>query len=293
MRAASAIAALIVTSLPAFATAINDLNQLPGSAFGNYSLVTEGAKSLQLTSDTGITGNVGVGSGVSLQGSGSTIHGNLDYQGANSGSGITVTGSTSTGVSLVGSAIADAQNLASLYGAVTNLTALSSGTLNVSSTPGQSYNGETNEHVYALNTNFTTDLTITAASSQYVIFDVGAGSNSNFSLVAVTLSGGITSDHVLFNIETTGALSSSNAHSQSVSAIVVDNAGSVNLDNFTLDGRLFCAASSNNCQVVSNADIVSSVDAASSTPEPGTLSLLVGAGLLAAAIVRGRSQKNA
>lgn len=271
----------------ASASTITDINQLMGSAFGNYSLVVEGTKSLQLTSDTGITGNVAVGSGVTLQGAGSTIHGNLDYQSGNSGSGITVTGTTSTNDSQVGSAIADAQSLASLYGAVTNLSALSSGTLNVTSNPGQSYNGNTNEHVYAINTNFTTDLTITAAANQYVVFDVGAGSSANFSLVAVTLGGGITSDHVLFNIETTGALSSSNAHNQAVNAVVVDNAGSVNVDNFTLNGRLFCNATSANCQVVSNADIISS--ATTATPEPGTI-LLIGAGLLAVGLVSRRAK---
>lgn len=263
---------------------ITDLNQLPGSAFGQYSLVAGGgSNSLQLTSDTTITGNVAVGlastgpSSVTLQGGGAPITGNLNFAGTSNGTGsVTVSGATTTNSATAAQAVDDATSLYLFYSALTSLPTISGNTLNVTTNPGASYNGNTNEHVYEEPTSFNGALAITAAANQYVIIDVGQGSSSNYSLGAVSLSGGITSDHVLFNIDTTGNLSSSNAHGDVVNAIVIDDAGLVNVDNFTLDGRLFCEVTQANCQVVSNAKINSSVDIGTATPEPASVVLVLG-----------------
>jgi hypothetical protein len=277
------LAIALTTVVYGSATPIMDINQLPGSALGNYGLVVEGgAHSLQLTSDSHINGNVALGSGTTLQGSGDTINGNLDFQSATSnGTGsVTVTGTTSTNSTLAGNAVADAENLISLYSAATSF-AVTSNTLNVSTTPGDSYNSNSHEHVYSVTTAFNGALAITAAASEYVIVNVGEGSSSNYSLGAVSLSGGITSDHVLFVIDTTGQLSSSNAHGDTINGIILDGAGKVNVDNFTLNGRLFCNTANSDCQDVSGAKISSTVDAGMSTPEPLSF-FLAGSGLVLA-----------
>jgi hypothetical protein len=94
----------------------------------------------------------------------------------------------------------------------------------------------------------------------------------------------ITSDHVLIDVDTTGQLSSANAHGQTVNAIVIDDAGKVNVDNFTLNGHLFCSTGSNDCPVVSGATINSTVDV-SAMPEPISIAL-AGSGLLLALLAR-------
>jgi hypothetical protein len=56
---------------------ITDINQLQGSAFGNFGAVAGGtsSNSLQGTSDTFIYGNMAIGSGIPFQSSGRLIFG--------------------------------------------------------------------------------------------------------------------------------------------------------------------------------------------------------------------------
>lgn len=282
----------ICASASATLTLITDINQLPGSALGFYSLIVGGGShTTQLSSDTTINGNVALGSPISLEGGGAPINGELDFAGSSNGTGsVDVSGGITTNSAVAAAAASDAESLFQQYSLLTGLPTLDSNTLNVANTPGASYNGNTNEHVYAITDwKFNGDLAITAGADQYVIIDVLPGSKKNYSLGAVSLSGGITYDHVLFNIDTTGQLSSWNAHGGTVNAIILDGSftsggvsygGKVNVDDFTLDGRLFCTTGSNDCQVASNATIDSTVDFGSSgVPEPISL-LLTGSGLV-------------
>ena len=85
-----------------------------------------------LTSDTALTTNIGVGSGISdshFQGGNSTIDGNIAFGGNNTGctsgnqncDGTTVTGSITLNSAAASQSVLDAQSLASTYSAVTGL----------------------------------------------------------------------------------------------------------------------------------------------------------------------------
>jgi hypothetical protein len=283
-------AAVVVANV--HAGTITSLTQIPGSAFGQYGVIVGGyggaTHNTQFSSSENFNTSVALGSPLSLQGGNVTIHGNLDFAGTASGTGsLSVTGTTTANSATAAQAVADAISLASMYGAVTSLPTFSAASLNVITggasaacgAQGCSYNGDTHQHVYAADTSWNGAVSITAAASEYVIFDVGAGSSSTWSLGAVLLSGGIAYDHVLINVLTGGQLSSSNAHNQSVNAIVIDNSGKTVVDNFTLNGRIFCTTASADCQIVSGADVNSSASPGS-VPEPATPALISGGLLL-------------
>ena len=126
-------------------------------------------------------------------------------------------------------------------------------------------------------------LTIDATASQYVIINLGASSSSNTNLFPITLTGGITSDHVLLDVDATGNLGGAlNQHI--VNADIIDNKGNVNVDALAIDGRLFCSTGSTfgNCQVVSNATINSTTNTSPGpVPEPSTwMTGILGAGAI-------------
>ncbi len=76
-----------------------------------------------------------------------------------------------------------------------------------------------------------------------------------------------------------------------MSADVVDAVGNVNLDNFTLDGRLYCETNQNSCSVVSNATI-DSPQYIAGTPEPSSFILLgSGAAMFGAFAVMNRRKR--
>jgi len=207
----------------------------------------------------------------------------------------------------VTNAVHDAITLTQSYGTATS-TALTAGnligtTLCVSQTGstctssgdlygGSSYNGNSNEHVYSINNGSfaaNTVMTINASANQYVIINVGCNTtlngagctsaNTNFSLFGITLTGGITSDHVLFNVLYSGELSSGDARGDTLSADIIDYYGRVNLDSFDADARFLCR----NC-FFPDPHPRGSLDSA---PEPVTFAL-AGAGLLAMAFGIGR-----
>jgi hypothetical protein len=297
-RLASAVCvAGLTVATSAFGTAISDLNQLTGSAFSNYAFVAggSGAHNLQFTSDSPAFGNVALASGVALQGGGDVLHGNLDFGGTANGTGsVIVTGTTTANVAQATNAVADAVSLFAAYTALTGFSGLPtvSGTLNVGTNGGNSNAGNTHEHIYDVTTaGYGGDLTINAGASEYVIINIGKGLSTNYDLNgAVNLTGGITSDHVLFNIATTGNFGSASAHGKTINALIIDNAGKTNVDNFTLNGRIFCTTANADCQFVSGAQVH---QPASATPEPGTFNLLAGFGLFGLAGALRRTKKSA
>ncbi len=276
-------------------TPIVDVISLPNSAFSNYALIVGGTNSLHLTSDSPINGNIAIGGApgttyATLQGgndhvnSFGTYAGNVDFSGSSSTSGgLTVAGAINQNVVNAQNAVADAQSLLSLYSALTSLPTVAAGTLNVTTNGG---NHGSNEHVYAFTGSQLTALTINAAASEYVIININQNSNSNFAFAGgVTLNGGIDKSHVLFLVDTTGNFQiTGSGHGSIINGIILDNAGNTNLDNFTLNGQLFCNSSAgSNCSVVSNAVINQAKDiGGAATPEPASLSMALGGGLLIA-----------
>lgn len=283
--------ATLLTVQIASASAITDLIQLPGSAYSNYAVVVQGGTgAFNLTSDSPINGNVAIGTtSKTVQTSNDTINGNLDFGGSiNLSGGVHVSGTTNANVALADAAVADAEKLFQVYTASTGFSGLpsTSGTLNVSTNPGSAFGGNTHEHVYdvTVTNGYGGDLTINASNSEYVIINIGKGESANYALNGgIALSGGITSDHVLINIATTGNFTASGAsHGKTVNADIIDNAGLTNLDNFNLNGRLFCTDATKNCSFVSNAVLTQPLTV-SATPEPASISMLLGGLFLVAA----------
>jgi len=277
-------------TLCASATTMTGLDQLKDSDLINYGLIVAGGPSnLQTTSDTYLTGNFALGQAHDWQGGNMTINGNVDFTGLAFGSGYTVNGTITTNSTMAANAIAEAESLSASYGAVNRATNISNTNyLDVATNPGAEANNDPNQHVYVITASQLPNpggstpqgsLTITASASQYVTINVLPGTTANFNIGAVTLNGGITPDHVLFNIETGGQLSSGNAHGLVINALIIDNVGTVNVDNTTLNGFLFCTTAYGDCQPVSGIGISSAVNRSDMVPEPMSL-VLTGSGLL-------------
>jgi hypothetical protein len=99
----------------------------------------------------------------------------------------------------------------------------------------------------------------------------------------VTLTGGITSDHVLFNILSSGnnnVQSSGNFQTNVVNANLIDLNGSWNVNEITINGRWFGEASGLTYQLVSNGYIEQ--PPTPQVPEPDTL-ILLGIGVMSLA----------
>jgi hypothetical protein len=206
---------------------------------------------------------------------------------------MTITGAVSTNVSAAQQAVIDAESLATTYSAMTSLPTLSNTatSLDVSGLTG---NYGANEFVYSMTgdigagatTNGGVGLTINGNANQYVIINVDKGLSTNVNIAGgVALTGGITSDHVLFNIDTTGSFQATGkGHGSTVNANIIDDYGATNLDNFTLDGRLFCTSAASgatggtgtgspvgNCGFVSNAVLNDPPAPTAPTPEPASV----------------------
>jgi hypothetical protein len=252
-------------------------------AFNQFGLLATGSSnnSVQLTSDSPIHGNVGIGrigatsNSITLQGAGDTIFGDLDFgASANNTASVVVTGMINTNVALVAQAIADAGSLASTYAGLAN----DPNTINLGSTPPSTISPTQNGtiHVYNLSANWanTTGLTINSGPNDPVVIDISGNANPGF-VGAITLTGGITPDEVLWNVIGTGGLNTK-THSTTFQGDILIPNGKVNLDNFTMNGRIYGSVDAGNLQWVSGADLFA--PAPTSVPESATASL-IGAGL--------------
>src|SRR5262249_30289041 len=92
-------------------------------------------------------------------------------------------------------------------------------------------------------------VTINGSASDYVVINVPAGAAFKLS-GAVSLTGGITDDHVLYNVLGTGQIGGA-ANGATIHGTIVAINRTFNVDNVHIDGRII-GGDSGNFQLVSN-----------------------------------------
>ncbi|PWU16614.1 MAG: hypothetical protein C5B50_13160 [Verrucomicrobia bacterium] len=254
-----------------------------------------------------ITGDIGLGSPRQFTASNGSVVGNVRFSGASSTSGLTPnptpgsgTGpfTVSGGGTVSGNVVANDAGVTSALNYVnslsqtlggesgTALTLTSSQTINASS---GMLDGSGNEVFTAasVNLNNASVLTINGSASDYVVINV-TDNNPAFN-GSINLTGGITDDHVLFNMyggnyttHTGGPTLTISNNGQTANGTFLDPNGGMQMNHSVLDGRFFGGDVANQ-QIVSGGFITAPV------PEPGTASFLA-FGLLSLLIAR-RSRK--
>jgi len=254
-------------------TAVN-YGVLTGPSIGNF----------QLSSDTHITGNIGVGSSDgtttgtnnNIKFANANVVGNLSLGGTNTnGIGGTVTGTVSTQVADVATAYNTISTLSTNLALETG-TALDSG----GNFTGTTINASDGKLDASGNEVFSSDvskfkpsgaLTINGTADQYVVINLTG--NSNFSFTQpITLTGGITEDHVLYNITGVGKnlQIAGNAHGGTIQGIIVALNDKISLDNVLVNGRVFGGEAGQDFQLVSNFSLVQPA----TVPEPASLVMM-------------------
>jgi hypothetical protein len=256
----------------------------------NYGVLYEGTggHNFHLTSDSGITGNVGIGGTGVIMLSGGTITGNLDFS-ASPGScatsaacGGTVTGMITDDNANVTSALSTVNSLSTTLGgeAGTNVainTSSSDQTITVN--PGVTCTQIGSNCIFNV-TSFSSNnghtLTINGNSTGLnAVFNIGSAVGSVTLNSAIALSGGLNDNSVLFNIDNGQTLMAA-ANGATVNGIFLDPNGTINVNSVVIDGRLF-GGDSSDMQIVSNAFL--DQPPVPVTPEPSSIALY-GTGLL-------------
>jgi hypothetical protein len=249
-------------------------------AAGSYGILVEpNANNFQLNNST-ITGNVGIGGGVSgIQiASNGFITGQLlivdtGLTVANSGN---VSGGVLQGQSQVTTAINTVNALSATF-AVEAGTALSitGATTTINVNTGTLDAG--GNFVFSIASNqFNNDnsgFTINGSASDFVVFNINNGTSNEALGGPILLSGGITPDHVLFNFTGTDGNLQASAGGATVNGIFLAPNMKINLDNVTINGRLFGGQADADFQVVSGFHLNAPPDQAAPLPEPASLAL--------------------
>ena len=231
---------------------ITDSGFVTGFSLGdaaNYAIIALDPHNFQGTSNSHIYGNVGVGPYQAIQLAGDTISGNLVTTGAPSpNTGGRVTGTITGHSASLATDIANLETLSSALGAESGtLTFLSPGTtLNATSgTPDSSGND-----VFTV-THWADNLTLSGSSSDHVVLDIEPG--VQFALGNVTLTGGLTPNHVLFNYLGTNEVHGINNEVFNGTILAPD--AKINVNGSTINGHLFGGAPGQDFQFVGNANI--------------------------------------
>lgn len=253
-------------------------------AADNYALLFEGGGTGNtLNQNQGnINGNIGIGGTGKFAATGPGIlTGNINFAAGNTGqysiNNTTLNGSVNYSDSEVSSALNTVNALSSTLGGEAG-TSIS---VNLNNTQSQTINASSGTLDGSGNRMFTmtsfqfnngATLNINGSASDYIVinFPVADVNNPSFG-GQITLTGGITSDHLLFNF--TGGSNLSGGPSLTINAngavedgTFLDPNGVISLNHTTLDGRLF-GGDSHDMQVVSG----DYVNAPASVPEPSTV----------------------
>jgi choice-of-anchor A domain-containing protein len=176
------------------------------------------------------------------------------------------------GVSTVSTAITAATNLATYYGneaSVGKSVSIVTGSRTIDATNG--YLDSTGTNVFT-STSFaignSSTLTINGLASQYVVIDVNSGANGENLDGALTLTGGITANHVLINFMGTGSLTGA-ANGATLNGTFLAPNMAITLNSLNINGHLFGGGAGYSFQFVSNAFINQP-----KVPEPDSLAVL-------------------
>jgi len=224
-----------------------------------------------------ITGNIGLGSPRQFTISNASVVGNIRFSGAVNTSGLsggaipgpgpytvsgggTVSGGVFANDPIVTSALNAANGFSQTLGGEvgTVLTLTTSQTINASSGTLDPL-GNRIFDTTSVNLNNASTLTVNGTSSDYVVVNV-TDNNPAFN-GKILLTGGIISDHVLFNMfggnyttHTGGPTLTISTNGQTTTGIFLDPNGSMQMNHSVLNGRFF-GGDSSNMQIVSGADI--------------------------------------
>ncbi len=252
-------------------------------AANQFAVIYDGSNQLQINNPPHqpVTGNIGINGSGQLAPSGNiNIPGNVEFSATvpnpSTPPGGATYGGTYTGNNAnVSSAVSTLTTLSTTYtGDAASATQVNiNGNTSISASSGALLNGANVFSVTGLNLGNGSTLTISGTSSQYVVLDFGSALGGLHFSGAIKLTGGITSDQVLFNIDGDTLQTAANGATQA--GTFLDDGGTINVNSYTLDGRLFGIDQGNqNMIITSGADIVAPA------PVPEANTIIAGALLL-------------
>ena len=255
----------------------------------HYGLLYEGNGGNTLSfNNSNLTGNIGIGGTGKFQGNGpGTITGLIDFSAAGNGqfsnSGLTLvpaTGNPVYGVSDVSTALSTDNSLSQTLGleAGTSTTISSGGSITAGS---GTLDVSGNEVFTVTNISFANGtFTINGGPNDFVVLNIAGGVGNNGLNGSVVLSGGITSDHVLFNFTpSTSNLTTYNndyatlsggptmtisTNGLTTTGVFLTPTGNFQTNHSTIDGRII-GGDTQNSGFVSGANLIAPI------PEPSAI----------------------
>jgi hypothetical protein len=240
-----------------------------------------------------ITGDVGIGSPHSFTISNASLLGNVRFSGAANASGFLggpAPNNVSGGGSFTGSIIANDSTVTKAINAMNSLSQTLGGEAGTSTTitSGGSVNASAGKLDASGNRVFTVSsvnfangiFTVNGGASDFVVLNIGSSANLHGQIL---LAGGITSDHVLFNMfggdyttHTGGPTLDVNTNGLATFGIFLDPNGGMSAVNTDIQGRFF-GGDTVNQQIVSGANITAPPSMPSVPAPPSLVLALLGA----------------
>jgi choice-of-anchor A domain-containing protein len=285
LRSLLALTALVSLIVPASSRADFSLGQA-----GNYGVIAgPNTTSIQFSNET-LNSNVGAAAsptpgGNYVQFSSGTITGNFDFAGtapSSLGSGA-VDGNINSNVAAVTSAYSTLTQLSNTFAAETGTALAGSGSVDATTgkldiTGNFVFTGTTSTFLQS------GALTINGTANQYVVINITDNANQVQLKNLLNLTGGITSDHVFINITGNESIGG-NTNGGIINGTFFAPNATVNIDNSTLDGRIFGGVGS--FQLVSGFDM----NTPATVPEPASLAMILLGGGIAAGYATYRSRR--
>lgn len=265
-----------------------------GNALDYSVLIEPGAHSFQLNNSV-INGTVGISSGLGSGGVQIASNGFINeatpgqpstgqLQLVDAAASVSNPGNVQGGVLFNQSAVTTAINTvnsiaATLAGEAGTSLTISGGGQVVNASSG-TLDGSGNR-VFTLASNaFNNDnggFSINGTASQYVVLNINNGVSNEALGGPISLTGGITADHVIFNFTGTSGNLGASAGGATIAGVFIAPNMKVNLDNMTLDGWLFGGRTGQDFQLVSGFELDTPTVV---TPVPEPASAIFGIALL-------------